>query len=69
MKLVQNVTNETEKKRILKGVSSMAESGWDFSSRWLTNPNDLKTTVIEDIFPSDLNTIMALGETYLAYLA
>jgi neutral trehalase len=39
----------------------MAESGWDFSSRWLINTTDLKTSVILDMFPSDLNTLMALN--------
>lgn len=39
----------------------MAESGWDFSSRWLTNSTDLKTSVILDMFPSDLNTMMGLS--------
>lgn len=43
----------------------MAESGWDFSSRWLRSPTDLKTVAISDIIPSDLNTLMGLTETYL----
>lgn len=47
----------------------MAESGWDFSSRWLTDPTDLKTTAVNDIFPSDLNTLMGLGENYLSALS
>lgn len=47
----------------------MAESGWDFSSRWLTNVTDLKTSVVLDMFPSDLNTLMALDEAYLSTLA
>ena len=46
----------------------MAESGWDFSSRWLTDPTDLKTNQIKDMFPSDLNTLMALNEGYLIQL-
>lgn len=47
----------------------MAESGWDFSSRWLTNTTNLQTNVIVDMFPSDLNTLMGLAESYLASLA
>jgi alpha,alpha-trehalase len=47
----------------------MAESGWDFSSRWLANTTDLKTTQINDMFPSDLNTLMGLTENYLATLS
>lgn len=47
----------------------MAESGWDFSSRWLTNITDLTTNVIVEMFPSDLNTLMAMQESYLMSLA
>jgi len=47
----------------------MAESGWDFSSRWFKNPNDLLSTVMTEIVPSDLNTIMAANEGYLLRLA
>ena len=57
---MKNVEDEKEKKRILKGISSMAESGWDFSSRWLKNPSDLKTNIINEMIPSDLNTLMGL---------
>ena len=68
MKLTEKLS-DAEKKRILKGLSSMAESGWDFSSRWLTDTADLKSTAIHDIFPSDLNTLMGLAEDYLSVLA
>ena len=43
----------------------MAESGWDFSSRWLKDSTDEKTTAINEISPTDLNTILALVERYL----
>lgn len=69
MKLVQNVSDEQEKGIILEGVSSIAESGWDFSSRWLASPTDLKSNIIRNIIPSDLNTLMTLNEDYLATLS
>jgi len=37
----------------------MAESGWDFSSRWITN-SSLTSTVIDDIVPTDLNALLAM---------
>ena len=43
----------------------MAESGWDFSSRWLKNSSDLKTNFINEMIPSDLNTLMGVVENYL----
>ncbi len=46
-----------------------AESGWDFSSRWLDNPNDLSTIRTTDIIPVDLNCLLydlekLIGKTY-----
>lgn len=35
-----------------------AESGWDFSSRWLRDPFDLKTIHTTDIIPVDLNCLL-----------
>lgn len=35
-----------------------AESGWDFSSRWLDDPNDLRTIRTTDIVPVDLNCLL-----------
>jgi len=34
------------------------ESGWDFSSRWLTDPQDLGTIHTTDIIPVDLNSLL-----------
>lgn len=47
----------------------MAESGWDFSSRWLKDASDLKSTIINEMIPSDLNTILGLVEEYLIPIA
>ena len=46
----------------------MAESGWDFSSRWLKS-DDLLTTDIEQNIPSDLNALLGMMEQYLADLS
>lgn len=40
-----------------------AESGWDFSSRWLLNPDDLRTIHTADIIPIDLNCLIYELET------
>jgi alpha,alpha-trehalase len=47
-------------------VMSAAESGWDFSSRWFLNPMDIKTIVITDMIPVDLNAILYRNEKLLA---
>ncbi len=43
-----------------------AESGWDFSSRWLTDPNDLATIRTTSIVPIDLNALLWAMETRIA---
>jgi alpha,alpha-trehalase len=45
-----------------------AESGWDFSSRWMEDENDLSTIKTANILPVDLNCLLyhlelALGKT------
>jgi alpha,alpha-trehalase len=41
------------------------ESGWDFSSRWLTDSNDLSTINTIDILPVDLNCLLWNSENTL----
>jgi alpha,alpha-trehalase len=43
-----------------------AESGWDFSSRWLADPNDLGTIRTTEIVPIDLNCLLYELELALA---
>lgn len=43
-----------------------AESGWDFSSRWLTDPHDLSTIRTTAIVPIDLNALLWAMETRIA---
>jgi alpha,alpha-trehalase len=58
-------TNDTN---IYVHLRAAAESGWDFSSRWMDDENDLSTTKTADILPVDLNCLLyhlelALGKT------
>jgi len=46
-----------------------AESGWDFSSRWFSNPDEINTIRTTDIVPVDLNSLLyhlesTIAETY-----
>ncbi|MGD8373256.1 MAG: alpha,alpha-trehalase TreF [Candidatus Woesebacteria bacterium] len=43
-----------------------AESGWDFSSRWLKDANDLSSIHTTDIIPVDLNCLMVQLEQAIA---
>jgi alpha,alpha-trehalase len=49
---------ERPKPEVYKDLRSAAESGWDFSSRWLTDPMALSTIHTTDIIPVDLNALL-----------
>jgi alpha,alpha-trehalase len=44
--------------RLFLHLRAGAESGWDFSSRWFTDPSDIKTIHTADIIPVDLNCLL-----------
>ncbi|MEN9414269.1 MAG: alpha,alpha-trehalase TreF [Bacteroidota bacterium] len=46
-------------------IRAAAESGWDFSSRWLADPNRLETIQTTDILPVDLNCLLYFLEKTL----
>ena len=46
-----------------------AESGWDFSSRWMRDPKDLRTLETIDLIPVDLNALLYNAERTIAALA
>ena len=44
--------------RLYLHLRAAAESGWDFSSRWFSDPLDIKTIHTADIIPVDLNCLL-----------
>jgi alpha,alpha-trehalase len=52
--------------RLNRNLRSGAESGWDFSSRWFDNPNDIRSIRVTDIIPVDLNCLLYQMESTLA---
>lgn len=67
--LVETTKFSSKKKAgIYADIAAAAESGWDFSSRWasqpkLTNSTELlRTLITRDILPLDLNSILYLNE-------
>ncbi len=58
--------SKRDKKIIYNHLRSAAESGWDFSSRWLAVENDLSTIETTDIIPVDLNCLLFKTEQILA---
>jgi alpha,alpha-trehalase len=51
---------------VQRDLRSAAESGWDFSSRWLADPMRLATIHTTDIVPIDLNSLMWAMERRIA---
>jgi len=47
-------------------IRACAESGWDFSSRWFTDPDDIRTIHTTDIIPVDLNCLLYQLEVTIA---
>ncbi|HEX6135871.1 MAG TPA: alpha,alpha-trehalase TreF [Longimicrobiales bacterium] len=51
-----------------RNVRASAESGWDFSSRWMRDPGDLRTLETTDLVPVDLNSLLYHTERVIAAL-
>ncbi|HEV8356163.1 MAG TPA: trehalase family glycosidase, partial [Gemmatimonadales bacterium] len=51
-----------------RNVRATAESGWDFSSRWMRDPSDLRTLETVDLLPVDLNSLLYHAERTIAAL-
>lgn len=52
-----------------RDIRAACESGWDFSSRWLTNPIDLATIRTTSLLPVDLNCMLFELESVIAEAA
>jgi alpha,alpha-trehalase len=53
---------EAQRTTFYRHVRASAESGWDFSSRWMRNPSDLRTLETTEIVPVDLNSLLYHAE-------
>lgn len=54
------------KPQVWRDLRSGAASGWDFSSRWFDNPNDLASIRTTSLLPVDLNSLLYHLELTLA---
>jgi alpha,alpha-trehalase len=51
-----------------RNTRASAESGWDFSSRWMRDPSDLRSLETTDLIPVDLNSLLYHAERTIAAL-
>ncbi|XP_034895666.1 probable trehalase isoform X1 [Populus alba] len=59
----------SEKQQFYRDVASAAESGWDFSTRWMRNTSEFSTTSTTSILPVDLNVYILKMELDIAFFA
>ncbi len=67
VELAQRVP-EGQREALFRNIRAAAESGWDFSSRWMRDPADLRTLETTDIIPVDLNSLLYHAERTIAAL-
>lgn len=53
--LADHLQGKSQREDLFRNISSAAESGWDFSSRWCSDDHDLASIRTTDIIPIDLN--------------
>lgn len=63
---IKNAQRPKDPASFYRHIRSAAESGWDFSSRWFTDPGDIATIRTTDILPVDLNCLIHHLELTLA---
>jgi alpha,alpha-trehalase len=51
-----------------RNIRATAESGWDFSSRWMRDPRNLRTLETTQLIPVDLNSLLYCAERTIARL-
>jgi len=57
---------ESLRAKFYRNARATAESGWDFSSRWMRDPKDLRTLETTDLIPVDLNSLLYNAERTIA---
>ncbi|KAL0331721.1 UNVERIFIED_CONTAM: Trehalase [Sesamum angustifolium] len=63
------LSNNCDKTQLYRELASAAESGWDFSTRWMRNESDLATLATTSIIPVDLNVFILKMELDISFLA
>jgi alpha,alpha-trehalase len=59
---------EGRRMALYRNLRATAESGWDFSSRWMRDPKDLRTLETVELVPLDLNCLLYHTERTIAAL-
>lgn len=65
-KLAQSQTGVRNESEVYRHLRAGAESGWDYSSRWLADAESMNTIQTTDIIPVDLNALLYFLELKIA---
>eukprot|EP01062_Namystynia_karyoxenos_P002609 TRINITY_DN10920_c0_g1_i1.p1 TRINITY_DN10920_c0_g1~~TRINITY_DN10920_c0_g1_i1.p1 ORF type:complete len:535 (+),score=158.65 TRINITY_DN10920_c0_g1_i1:422-2026(+) len=60
--IAESLPTQAARETFWSEIAGAAESGWDFSSRWLQDDTELVTIHTSDIVPADLNAILLRNE-------
>ncbi len=66
-RLAESLT-PTAQRALYTNIRAAAESGWDFSSRWMRDAKDLRTLETIELAPVDLNSLLYHAERTIAAL-
>ncbi|KAL7140526.1 hypothetical protein ABFS83_09G125200 [Erythranthe nasuta] len=69
METASKLSNKCAKTQLYRELASAAESGWDFSTRWMRNESDLTTLATTSVIPVDLNVFILKMELDITSLA
>jgi alpha,alpha-trehalase len=67
VELAENLSDQ-QKKKLYRNLRAGAESGWDYSARWFSRPDDFASIRTIDILPVDLNSLLYHTEQVLSRL-
>jgi alpha,alpha-trehalase len=59
---------EAQREPLYRNLRAAAESGWDFSSRWMRDSTDLRSLETVELIPVDLNALLYHAERTMAAL-
>jgi alpha,alpha-trehalase len=66
---VIDTEQQQQQQQFFRNICAAAESGWDFSSRWLDQSDDLVSIRTTRVLPVDLNAILAKSERLVSEMA
>ena len=59
---------DAQREAFYRNTRAAAESGWDFSTRWMRDPKDLRSLETTELVPVDLNSLLYHTERTIAAL-